>query len=157
MISDKTYQIAVYARGVQKVMPLGSSNVCHLIQSTYLFYYGSPPVRGDSSRALAGGISPVQADKLWYNFFYTTFISVDPAQYEIFRAKVFFFFSLQARWYKYGYWLVKKGLHYDHNIKFEDRDECSVFYAILSITRPRGYKTFFVLNSVEHEILNAHK
>ena len=25
------------------------------------------------------------------------------------------------------------------------------------MTRPRGYKTFFVLNSVEHEILNAHK
>ena len=24
-------------------------------------------------------------------------------------------------------------------------------------TWPRGYKTFFVLNSVEHEILNAHK
>ena len=24
-------------------------------------------------------------------------------------------------------------------------------------TRPRGYKTFFMLNSVEHEILNAHK
>ena len=24
-------------------------------------------------------------------------------------------------------------------------------------SRPRGYKTFFVLNSVEHEILNAHK
>ena len=23
--------------------------------------------------------------------------------------------------------------------------------------RPRGYKTFFVLNSVEHEILNVHK
>ena len=23
-------------------------------------------------------------------------------------------------------------------------------------TRPRGYKTFFMLNSVEHEILNAH-
>ena len=23
--------------------------------------------------------------------------------------------------------------------------------------RPRGYKTFFVLNSIEHEILNAHK
>ena len=23
-------------------------------------------------------------------------------------------------------------------------------------SRPRGYKTFFVLNSVEHEILNAH-
>ena len=25
------------------------------------------------------------------------------------------------------------------------------------LIRPRGYKTFFVLNSVEHEILNAHK
>ena len=24
------------------------------------------------------------------------------------------------------------------------------------ITRPRGYKTFFILSSVEHEILNAH-
>ena len=23
--------------------------------------------------------------------------------------------------------------------------------------RPRGYKTFFMLNSVEHEILNAYK
>ena len=26
-----------------------------------------------------------------------------------------------------------------------------------SVIWPRGYKTFFVLNSVEHEILNAHK
>ena len=25
------------------------------------------------------------------------------------------------------------------------------------INRVRGYKTFFMLNSVEHEILNAHK
>ena len=25
------------------------------------------------------------------------------------------------------------------------------------VSRPRGYKTFFMLNSVEHEILNAHK
>ena len=25
------------------------------------------------------------------------------------------------------------------------------------VTRPRGYKTFFMLNSIEHEILNAHK
>ena len=31
--------------------------------------------------------------------------------------------------------------------------------AVLFLTnaRPRGYKTFFVLNSVEHGILNAHK
>ena len=25
------------------------------------------------------------------------------------------------------------------------------------LTWPRGYKTFFMLNSTEHEILNAHK
>ena len=30
-------------------------------------------------------------------------------------------------------------------------------YSRTGCTRPRGYKTFFVLNSVEHEILNAHK
>ena len=24
-------------------------------------------------------------------------------------------------------------------------------------TRPRGYKTFFILNSAEHEILDTHK
>ena len=27
----------------------------------------------------------------------------------------------------------------------------------LTSTRPRGYKTFFMHNSIEHEILNAHK
>ena len=27
----------------------------------------------------------------------------------------------------------------------------------LKMTRPRGYKTFFMLNSVERELLNAHK
>ena len=27
----------------------------------------------------------------------------------------------------------------------------------LRLAWPRGYKTFFMLNSVEHEILNAHK
>ena len=27
----------------------------------------------------------------------------------------------------------------------------------LVATRPRGYKTFFMLNSVEHEIFPAHK
>ena len=29
--------------------------------------------------------------------------------------------------------------------------------ALQALTRPHGYKTFFMLNSVEHEILNAHK
>ena len=27
----------------------------------------------------------------------------------------------------------------------------------LEVTLARGYKTFFMLNSAEHEILNAHK
>ena len=27
-----------------------------------------PPVRGDNPRALASGLSPGQADKLWYNY-----------------------------------------------------------------------------------------
>ena len=30
-------------------------------------------------------------------------------------------------------------------------------FCLKSFNWPRGYKTFFVLNSVEHEILNAHK
>ena len=30
-------------------------------------------------------------------------------------------------------------------------------HVILPQIRPRGYKTFFMLNSVEHKILNAHK
>ena len=34
-----------------------------------------------------------------------------------------------------------------------DRKNCGVQPNI----RPRGYKTFFMLNSLEHEILNAHK
>ena len=28
---------------------------------------------------------------------------------------------------------------------------------VRAATRPRGYKTFFMLNSAEHELLNAHK
>ena len=30
------------------------------------------------------------------------------------------------------------------------------YWAGFSQTWPRGYKTFFMLNSAEHEILNAH-
>ena len=29
--------------------------------------------------------------------------------------------------------------------------------ALLGTSRPRGYKAFFMLNSAEHEILNAYK
>ena len=28
-----------------------------------------PPVRGDNPRVLASGLSPLQADKSWYNYF----------------------------------------------------------------------------------------
>ena len=32
-----------------------------------------------------------------------------------------------------------------------------IFASSVIQIRPRGYKTFFMLNSVEHESLNAHK
>ena len=32
-----------------------------------------------------------------------------------------------------------------------------MFFVLFSNTWPRGYKTFFVLNSTEHEISTAHK
>ena len=48
---------------------------------------GRPPVRGDNLRALASGLSSVQVDK-HVIIFYTTYISVDLANREIFIAKV---------------------------------------------------------------------
>ena len=33
----------------------------------------------------------------------------------------------------------------------------TILYISVALFRARGYKTFFMLNSVEHEILNAHK
>ena len=47
-----------------------------------------PPVQGDNSGALASGLSPLQVDKLCYKYFYTTLISVDLSQYELFCAKL---------------------------------------------------------------------
>ena len=47
-----------------------------------------------------------------------------------------------------------------HEIKYGDDSILNIeqkFSSIHCVSRPRGYKTFFVLNSVEHEILNAHK
>ena len=46
-----------------------------------------PPVRGDNPRALASGLSYVQADKHGITI-YSTYISVDLAHHEIFHAKV---------------------------------------------------------------------
>ena len=48
---------------------------------------GCPPVHGDNPRALASGLSYVQADNMVL-LFYTTYISVDLAHHEKFRAKV---------------------------------------------------------------------
>ena len=48
---------------------------------------GCPPVRGDNLRALASGLSFVQVDKHGITI-YTTYISVDLAHHEIYRAKV---------------------------------------------------------------------
>ena len=33
----------------------------------------------------------------------------------------------------------------------------SIVVALVAQTRARGYKTFFMLNSIEHEIFPAHK
>ena len=60
-----------------------------------------PSVRGDYPRALASGLSPVQAEKPWYNYF-TTLNSVDLAQYEIFHAKVC---NFRQGWYERIYLL----------------------------------------------------
>ena len=57
-----------------------------MIRNSYTM--GCPPVRGDNPRALASGLSYVQVDNPWYNFFYITYISVDLAHQVIFRAKV---------------------------------------------------------------------
>ena len=43
----------------------------------------------------------------------------------------------------------------DRQYKFSLRH--SLIFFLHYLPWPRGYKTFFVLNSVEHEILNAHK
>ena len=43
-----------------------------------------------------------------------------------------------------------------HHIKCS-RSVLYLRFHSLSLPRPRGDKTFFMLNSVEHEILNAHK
>ena len=47
--------------------------------------------------------------------------------------------QLQKSFYR----LIKNAYHHGTNTNFN--------------TWPRGYKTYFTLNSVEHEILNAHK
>ena len=37
------------------------------------------------------------------------------------------------------------------------REKEIAYQEVSFITRPRGYKTFFMLNSTEHEILTAYK
>ena len=47
-----------------------------------------PPVRRDTPRALARGLSPRRGGKTVVDLFYTTLISIDIAQYELFCANV---------------------------------------------------------------------
>ena len=60
--------------------------------------------------------------------------------------------------YKAFQWWICNFAHL-RDIEFEDQDFCFVNQCGLKyvITRARGYKTFFMLNSAEHEILNARK
>ena len=46
----------------------------------------------------------------------------------------------------------------DNALKSLGQEECILWlYNLLEETRPRGYKTFSMLNSVEHEIFSALK
>ena len=40
-----------------------------LINLSNNYTMGCPPVRGDNPRALASGLSSVQVDNQWYNYF----------------------------------------------------------------------------------------
>ena len=48
--------------------------------------------------------------------------------------------------------LKMNSLIYNAVMRPEDADRLAI-----SLTWPRGYKTFFMLNSAEHEIFAAHK
>ena len=48
---------------VQTVMTLNGSQI-HVIRNSYTM--GFMPLRGENSRSLACGLSPIQADKPWY-------------------------------------------------------------------------------------------
>ena len=52
-----------------------------------IYTMGCPPVRGDNPRALVSGLSYVQVDRHGI-IIYITYISIDLAHHEIFRAKV---------------------------------------------------------------------
>ena len=54
---------------------------------SYSYTMGCSPVRGDNQRALVSGLSYGQVDKHGITI-YTTYICVDIAHHEIFRAKV---------------------------------------------------------------------
>ena len=43
--------------------------IMHMAQISNGYTIGCPPVRGDNPRALASGLSYVQADNPWYNYF----------------------------------------------------------------------------------------
>ena len=45
----------------------------------------------------------------------------------------------------------------EHRSTCKWTDHMSQTEGPFELSRPRGYKTFFMLNSVQHEILNAHK
>ena len=64
-----TPQHSHYISKVLSVILLGGEKAFYLSISICNSYTTvRPPVRGDNPRALESGLSPVQADKPWYNF-----------------------------------------------------------------------------------------
>ena len=42
-------------------------------------------------------------------------------------------------------------------LNINNNNDQTLFFNALTFARPRGHKTFFMLNSTEHEISTAHK
>ena len=60
---------------------------CKMDSISNSYIIGCPPVRGDNPRVLASGLSNIQSYKHGITI-YTTYINVDLAHHEVFRAKV---------------------------------------------------------------------
>ena len=60
-----------FASAVSVPPPLASNTFPQVQVSSKSYTMGCPPVRGDNPRALASGLSYVQVEKTWHNYFIT--------------------------------------------------------------------------------------
>ena len=93
-LNSAAWDIAIHKRSIlYKRVDLKHRYCCWgsrqipLLSISNSYTMGCPPVRGDNPRALASGLSCVKVDKHGITI-YTTYINVDIAHHDIFRAKV---------------------------------------------------------------------